>query len=53
MFLYYIGVVDIINYIDYYIGIPISDKWLLGIYLIVAGLFLFLILYLKFKVCRG
>lgn len=46
MFLYYILTVNIISIVDYYIGIPISDFKLLTLYLIIAGIFLFLSLYL-------
>lgn len=52
MFLYYIVVCDFISYVDYYIGLPFTDGTLLKINVTVAGLFLFIILYLKFKVCR-
>lgn len=45
MFLYYILVSDLLNITDYYIGIPISTVHLLMIHLVLAGLFLFLILY--------
>lgn len=46
MFLYYIVFNDVINLIDWYLHIPISDKQLLIIQLIIAGIFLFIILYL-------
>lgn len=49
MFLYYILVTDIINIIDYYIGIPIEDLELLMIHGTIIGLFLFVILYLYVK----
>lgn len=49
MFLYYILVSDIINIIDYYIGIPISTYSIIALQFCVAGLFLFLILYLYVK----
>lgn len=52
MFLYYIASCDIISYIDYTWGIPVPSKDYLVIHLVVAGIFLFLILYLKFRVCR-
>jgi hypothetical protein len=52
MFLHYIVVCDIINYIDYYYGIPLSDRSLFALNIIIAGVFLFVILYLKFKVCK-
>lgn len=49
MFLWYILIDDIINIIDYHIGIPVSDFHILGIHLIIAGIFLFIILYLHQK----
>lgn len=52
MFLHYIVLNDIINYIDYYYGIPVSDKSMFVFHIIMAGIFLFIILYLKFKICR-
>lgn len=39
----------ILNIIDLYIGIPVSDVGYLGIQLIVAGISLFIILYLYVK----
>jgi hypothetical protein len=51
MFLYYVLVVDVINYIDYYYGIPFTDKYMFVLHIIVAGLFLFLVLYFHQK-CR-
>lgn len=45
MFLYYILSADCINVIDSYVGIPISDLNLLAIHFIIAGIFLFLVLY--------
>ena len=44
MFLHYILVTDIINIIDYYVGIPIEDLELLMIHGTITGLFLFVIL---------
>ena len=52
MFLHYILFNDIINYIDYLYSIPISDKHLFVLHIISAGVFLFIILYLKLKVCK-
>lgn len=52
MFLYYIAVCNILSFVDYYYGIPISDRSFLLLNIIIAGLFLFIILYLKFKVCK-
>lgn len=46
MFLIYVTVSDILDYIDYFVSIPISDFNFLVIHLIIAGIFLFIILYL-------
>ena len=45
MFLHYIVVNDAINYIDYYIGIPLQYHELLKLHIIIAGIFLLLIIY--------
>ena len=45
MFLHYIVVNDAINYIDYYIGIPLQYHELLKLHIIIAGTFLLIILY--------
>ena len=45
MFLHYIVVNDTINYIDYYIGIPLQYHELLRLHIIIAGVFLLLIIY--------
>ena len=45
MFLHYIVVNDTINYIDYYIGIPLQYHELLRLHIIIAGIFMLLILY--------
>lgn len=47
--LYYILVADIINYYDYLVGIPMSDKSLLVLHLIIVGISLLLIVFFKFK----
>ena len=49
MFLYYILIVDIINIIDYYINIPISDFQLIMLHTIVTGISLFIVLFLYIK----
>lgn len=46
MFLWYILTSDAINYIDYYIDIPISDFNMYAVNMFIIGVFLFLILYL-------
>lgn len=50
MFLYYILIVDIINIIDYYIGIPISGFQLLMLHSIITGISIFVILFLYIRV---
>lgn len=53
MFLYYIAVCNIIGYIDYHAGgICMSDRDLFLLHIIIAGISLFIILILKFKVCK-
>lgn len=49
MFLYYILVTDIVNIIDYYVGIPVDDFGILAIHSIIIGISLFLILYFYVK----
>ena len=52
LFLYYIFVYNVLKIVDYYIVFPHSDKVIIGIDLGVAGLFVFMLLYLKIKICR-
>ena len=52
MFIHYIVVNETLAWIDYKIGIPISAKELFILNMVIAGIFLFLIIYLKFKVCE-
>ena len=52
MFLHYIIVSNTLDAYDYYYGIEITDKQFLGVQLMIAGIFLFIILWLKFKVCK-
>ena len=49
MFIHYTTITWILNIIDLYIGIPVNDVGYLGIQLIVAGISLFIILYLYVK----
>lgn len=49
MFLHYIVVTKVVMMIDLYIGIPLGDFMLLVLYLIIAGIFAFLALYLHQK----
>ena len=51
MFLHYILISNTLALYDYHVGIPVNDTELFAINMILAGLFLFIILYLKFKVC--
>lgn len=52
MIIHYIFTHKIITIIDLYIGIPVSDLILLSIYLVVAGIFIMVILYLHQK-CKN
>lgn len=45
MFLHYVLVTDMLNVIDFYIGISLSDRALFGAYIAITGIFLFFILY--------
>ena len=47
--LYYILVCDIINYYDYYIGIPVNARNLLTLNIIIFSIFMLLLVYFKFK----
>ena len=49
MFLHYVVVTWVINIIDYYSNIPINDLEYLCLQVIVAGIFLFIILFLYVK----
>lgn len=49
MFIHYILTHKIVATIDMYIGIPLDDGMLLLLYLIIAGIFVFLALYLHQK----
>lgn len=49
MFIHYTAITWVLNIVDLYIGIPISDVAYLGLQLIVAGICLFIILYLHVK----
>ena len=43
LFLHYVTLNWILNIIDYYWGIPVSDKSLFLLYMVITGIFLFLI----------
>lgn len=45
MFIHYITLNWILNIVDYYIGIPLSNRSLFLMYIIITGIFLFIILY--------
>ena len=47
MLIHYTSLNWVLNIIDYYIGIPISDRGLFLFYMSLTGIFLFLILYLR------
>lgn len=49
MALHYVLVINLLNTYDYYIGIPVSDYFLLKIHLTITGIFLLLTLHLKFN----
>ena len=49
LFLHYIMVNLILNIIDLYVGIPLSDRGLFIMYMSITGISLFVLLYLKFK----
>ena len=51
--IYYVIVSDIISCYDLYIGIPLSNRYLFVVNMIIAGIFLFLILLFKFKLCKA
>lgn len=49
MFIHYSTLMWILNIYDMYIGVPISDRSIFSIYLIITGIFIFIILYLYVK----
>lgn len=49
MFLHYILLINVLDIYDYYVGIPISSWNLFVLYVIIAAVFLFIILYLHQK----
>lgn len=51
MFIHYIVVNEALSWYDYLIGIPLNNVNLFILNLIIAGIFLFLIIYFKFRVC--
>lgn len=49
MFLYYILITDLLNIVDYYVGISMSDFNLMMLHSVIIGLTLFIVLYLYVK----
>ena len=51
MFLHYILISNSVALYDYHVGISLNNTNLFALNMIIAGMSLFIILYLKFKVC--
>lgn len=49
MFIHYIVISNILLFLDYNVTIPISDRSLFLLHIFIAGIFLFLILYIRQK----
>ena len=49
MFIHYTALNWILNIFDLYVGIPCSNRGLFMIYMTITGVFLFIILWLKFR----
>jgi hypothetical protein len=49
LFLHYVTINWLLNIIDYYWGIPVSNKEMLMIYVIIIGIFIFLLLYIHLR----
>lgn len=45
LFLHYVLFTNVVNTFDYYIGIPVSNKNMFLIYMVITGIFCFLLLY--------
>lgn len=52
MFIHYLLCLLTLNIVDYHWGIPLSNRELLLLYVIITGLFLTITIYLKFKACK-
>lgn len=50
MFIHYILIILILNIIDYHIGIPLSDKGMVTLYVIIATICMFISLCLKLNI---
>lgn len=48
MFLHYIVICDILNIIDFYIGVPLNDVNYFILFIIITIITMFIIIYLKF-----
>lgn len=53
LFLYYIFIYNIIKIANYYLAFPSSYKIVIWSDLGITGLFIFMLLYLRFKVCKN
>lgn len=51
--IYYIIISDIINYYDLYIGIPLSNRLLFIMNMIITGIFIILIVLSKARICKN
>lgn len=49
MMIHYIVICNIVSILDYYIHIPLSDGNFFALFLIIAGIFLFLTIYYRIK----
>ena len=52
LFLYYIAITELLAWYDYKFGVPLSAKGYLILHLVIAGIFIILITYFKFKLCK-
>ena len=50
--IYYIIVSDILNYYDLYVGVPLDNRNLFMLNMIIAGIFIILIVFTKAKICK-
>lgn len=52
LFIIYIAINNILSFIDYTYGIPISDKHYVELHFIISFIFMCLIVYTKLKLCK-
>lgn len=52
MFIHYILVISTLNIIDYHIGVPLDDRNLYLLYIILTGVFIIITTILRFRVCK-